>query len=107
VVRAREHGAAGDVGLRGCDVLAERDGAGEWLGARITGLEHAALDFDACRYPRRVRTNLDYDLTVVSQPEPYDCGEVPGSEDLIRWRAAEMLHGPLSKARRIDGMRAR
>jgi hypothetical protein len=66
-----------------------------------------ALDFDACRYPRRVRTNLDYDLTVVSQPEPYDCGQVPGPEDLIHWRAAEMLHAPPGKTGRIDGMRAR
>jgi hypothetical protein len=81
--------------------------ADERLGARITGLEHAALDFDACRDPRRVRTNLDYDLAAVSQPEPYDCGEIPGSEDLIRWRAAEMLRAPLGKAGRIDGMRAR
>jgi hypothetical protein len=103
VVRAREHGAAGDIGLRGCDVVAERSGAGERPGAWITGLEHAALDFDACRYPRRVRTNLDYNLAVVSQPEPYDYGEVPGSEDLIRWRAAEMLRAPAGKAARIDG----
>jgi hypothetical protein len=107
VVRAREHGAAGDIGLRGCDVAAERSGAGERPGARITSLEHAALDFDACRYPRRVRTNLHYDLAVVSQPEPYDCGEVPGSEDHIRWRAAEMLHAPLGKAPRIDRTHAR
>ncbi|MGH3516389.1 MAG: hypothetical protein ACRDQ7_03025 [Haloechinothrix sp.] len=107
MVRAGKHGAAGDVGLRGRDVFAERDGAGERLRAGIAGVEHAALDFDACRDPRRVRTNLDYDRTVVSQPEPYDCGEVSGSEDLIRWRAAEMLDAPLSKARRIDGMRAR
>jgi hypothetical protein len=107
VVSAREHGAAGDVGLRGCDVIAERGGAGERLGAGITGLEHAALDFDAGRYPRRVRTHLDYDLAVVTQPEPDDRGEVSGSEDLTRWRAAEMLHAPPGKAGRIHSMRAR
>jgi hypothetical protein len=79
----------------------------ERLRARITGLEHAALDFDASRYPRRVRTHLDHDLAAVSQPEPDDCREVPGSEDLIRWRAAEMLHAPLGKAGRIHGVCAR
>jgi hypothetical protein len=107
VVRAREQGAARNVGLRGCDVVAERDGAGERLRARITGLEHPALDFDAGRYPRRVRTNLDYDLAVVSQPEPDDCRQVPGSEDLIRRRAAQMLYAPLGKAGRIHRIRAR
>jgi len=107
VARAREDGAAGDVGLRGRDVAAESGGAGERLGARITGLEHAALDFDACRDPRRAGSNLDHDLAVISQPEPYDSGQVPGSEDLLRWRAAEMLHAPPGKAGRIDGMRAR
>jgi hypothetical protein len=81
-------------------------GAGERLGAWIAGLEHAALDFDACRYPRRVRTNLDHDLTVISQPESYDGGQVPGSEQLIRRRAAQMLHAPPGEAARIDGTRA-
>jgi hypothetical protein len=74
VVRAREHFAARDVGLRGCDVAAESGGTGERPGARITGTENAALDFHACRYPRRIRTNLDHDLAAVSQPEPDDCG---------------------------------
>ena len=107
MVRAREHGAAGDVGLRGCDVVAESGGAGERLGARITRPEHAALDFDAGRYPRRVRTHLDHDLAAVSQPEPDHCGQVPGPEGLTRWRAAQMLHAPPGKAGRIHGMRAR
>ena len=107
MVRARQHGAAGDVSLRGRDVAAERGGAGERLGARITGQEHAALDFDACRYTRRVRTHLDHHLAAISQPEPDDCGEVSGFEDLLRWRAAEMLHAPPGKAGRIHGMRAR
>jgi hypothetical protein len=88
-------------------VSSESGGAGEWLGARITGLEHAVLDFDACRYARRVRPDFDYDLAVVGQPEPNDSAEVPGSEDLIRWRAAEMLHAPLGKPGRIGGMHAR
>ncbi len=107
MVRAREHGAARDISLRGCDILAERGCAGERLGARITGLEHAALDFDAGRYPRRVRTHLDHDRPVVGQPEPDDRGKVPGPEDLTRWRAAEMLHAPLGKTGRIHVTRAR
>jgi hypothetical protein len=107
VVRAREHRTAGDVCLRGCDIAAERDGATQRLRARITGPEHAALDFDACRNPRRARTNLDHDLTVVSQPEPYDGRQVPGSEHLIHRRAAQMLHAPPGKAARVDGTRAR
>jgi hypothetical protein len=69
VVRTRKRDAARDAGLRGCDVVAERDDAGERLRTRIAGQAHAALDFDACRYPRRVRANLDYDLAVVGQPE--------------------------------------
>jgi hypothetical protein len=107
VVSARERGAAGDVGLRGCDVVAQWGGAGGRLGARIPGLEHAALDFDAGRDPRRVRTHLDDDLAAVSQPEPDDRGQVPGSEDLIGWRAAQMLHTPPGKASTIHSMRAR
>lgn len=107
MVRAGEHGTAGDVGLRGCDVVAERGGTGERLGARITGLKYAAMDFDACRYPRRVRTHLDYDLAAVSQPEPDVYGQVPGSEDFVLWRAAQVLNAPLCKAGRIDGTRAR
>jgi len=70
-------------------------------------MEQAALDFYACRYPRRVRPHLDYDLAVVGQPEPDDRGQVPGPEDLIRRRAAQMLHAPLGKAGTIHGMRAR
>lgn len=107
MVPAREHGAAGDIGLRGCDVAAERSGAGERPGAPITRLEHAALDFDACRYPRRGWANLDHNLTAVSQPEPYDGRQVPGSEQLTRWRAAQMLPAPPDKAARIDGTHAR
>jgi hypothetical protein len=75
VVRAREHRTAGNVGLRGGDVAAESGGVGERPGARITGQEHAALHVDACRYPRRVRTNLDHDLTLVSQSQPDDGGQ--------------------------------
>ncbi|GAB3426589.1 hypothetical protein GCM10027569_66240 [Flindersiella endophytica] len=107
MVGAREDRAAGDIGFGGCHVAAERGSAGERPGARIAGLEHAALDFDACRYPRRVRTNLDHDLTVVSQPEAYNSRQVTGSEQLLRRRAAQMLHAPAGKAARIDGTRAR
>jgi hypothetical protein len=66
-----------------------------------------ALDFDACRYTRRAGSNLDYDLAVISQPQPYDRGQVPGPEDLIPCRAAQMLHAPLGKSARIDGTRTR
>jgi hypothetical protein len=107
VVGAWEHGAAGEVGLRGGDFPAEGDGVGERLGTRITSLEHVALDVEAGRHPRCLRTNLDDDLAVVSQPKSYDGGEVPGSEDLIRWRSAEMLHAPLSKEPRVAGKSAR
>ena len=46
-------------------------------------------------------------LTIVSQPESDDCREVPGSEDLLRRRAAQMLNAPRGKAGRIHRIRAR
>ncbi|WP_216094278.1 hypothetical protein [Jiangella alba] len=48
--------------------------ARERLRARIAGLEQAALDLDACRQARRVRTDLDHDLATVGQPQPDDHG---------------------------------
>src|SRR5262245_19659413 len=107
MVRAREQDAAGDVSLRGCDVAAEGRRAGERLGARIASQEYTALHFDARCHTRQVRSNLDDDLSVVGQPEPYHRGEVTGLEDLTRWRAAQMLCAPLGQAGRVDSMHAR
>jgi hypothetical protein len=70
--RAGEQGAAGDVGLSGRHAVTEWGGAGERLGTRIAGCEQAALDFHACRHPRRIGTYLDHDGPAIRQPEPDD-----------------------------------
>ncbi|GAA1037721.1 hypothetical protein GCM10009557_51850 [Virgisporangium ochraceum] len=94
------------MGLRGGDAVAEGFGAGEGFGARIAGPEHPALDVHASRDPRRVRTYLDHDLAAFGQPEPDDGGQVAGSEQLVRRRAAQMVDAPPGEVVRIDGTRA-
>ena len=106
-IRARQHGAAGNVGLGSSHIVAERGSAGNRLRARMAGREEPTLDLHACRHPRRTGTHLDHNRPVISQPEPDHRREVPGPEDLIGRRAAEMLHAPVSKAAGIDVQRPR
>ena len=106
-VAASEDGAAGNVGLGRSHIVTERGSAGKRLRARIAGREEPALDRHACRHPRRAGTHLDHNRPAISQPEPDHRREVPGPEDLIGRRAAEMLHAPVRKAARIDVTRPR